>query len=109
MHLDDVCWQERYDANEVYTLQCEITDTPDMLGKLAAAIGTFGAHIVNTTIVELTDATKTLDIVVFCNSREQVDKTAKAINAIDGMDVHDICDEVMEIHRRGRLVSIQRD
>ena len=79
-----------------------------MLGKLTAAIGSADAHIVNTNIVELTDTTKTLDIVVFCSSREQVDKTANAINAIEGMCVQNICDEVMEIHRRGSVEMVSR-
>ncbi len=108
MHLDDVCWQERYDANEVFTIQCEISDKPDMLGKLTAAIGTAGPHIVNTNIVELTDNTKTLDIVVFASSKDQVENAEKAINAIEGMNVHGICDEVMEIHRRGAVDIVSR-
>lgn len=108
MQLDDVCWQERYNANEVFTLQCEISDKPDMPGKLATAIGSAGVHIVNTNIVELSDSTKTLDVVVFASSKEQVDNAEKAINAVEGMKVIGICDEVMEIHRRGAVDMVSR-
>ena len=108
MHLEDVCWQDRYIASEVYTLRCEIADKADMLGKLTAAVGSVGAQIVNTTIVELSDATKTIDVVVFCKSREQVENAANAVNAVDGMDVRNICDEIMEIHKRGSIDIVSR-
>jgi len=108
MQLDDVCWQERYNANEVFTIRCEISDEPDMLGKLTTAIGSAGLHIVNTNTAELTDTTKTLDIVVFASSTEQVDNAEKAINAAEGMNVIAICDEVMEIHRRGAVEIVSR-
>jgi len=108
MQLDDVCWQERYNANEVFTIQCEISDKPDMPGKLNTAIGSTGAHIVNTTIVELTENTKTLDIVVFASSKEQVENAENEINAAEGMKVIGICDEVMEIHRRGAIDIVSR-
>ena len=108
MHLDDVCWQDRYNASRVYTIRCEIADKPDMLGKLTAAIGSAGLQIVNTSIVELTDTTKTLDIVVLASSADQVGNAEKAVNAADEMGVVAICDEVMDIHKRGAIEMVSR-
>ncbi len=108
MHLDDVCWQDRYNASHVYTIRCEITDKPDMLGILTSAIGSAGLQIVNTNIVELTDTTKTIDIVVLASSACQVDKAEKTINLADEMDVVAICDEVMNIHKRGTIEMVSR-
>ena len=108
MYLEGSSWQERYLANEVFTLRCSIVDKPGMLGKVSTAIGKCNVHIGTIDLIELHADKQIRDFLVHCSSDDQITEISDCVNAIDGVEVVEIFDEVMEIHRRGTIEMVSR-
>lgn len=103
-----ISWQDRYDAPEVYTIQCMIKDIPGMLGKIISAIGTTNTNLDAITTTGISSTHKMRDIRVFCKNSEQLNEAVRQINSIDGASVVGIIDEVVEIHKRGPIETLSR-
>ncbi len=108
MYLKGSSWQERYLANQVYTLRCRIAEKPGMVGKIAQAIGTCDVHVGTIDLVELGATDQNREILVFCKTTDQLDKVVNAVNAIQDAKVLEVVDEVAEIHRRGTIQMVSR-
>ena len=103
MYLKASSWQQRYSADNIYTLRCEITDVPGMLGKVASAIGNSGAQIGDIKLAGLDADNKTRDITVFCTDKKLIENVKTNVGKVDGVTVIEVFDDIMEIHRRGAI------
>ena len=103
MYLKASSWQQRYNADNIYTLRCEISDKPGMLGKIASAIGNTGAQIGDIKLAGLDADNKVRDITVYCTDKKLIDNVKSNVAKIDGVNVLEVLDDIMEIHRRGAI------
>jgi len=103
MDLTSTSWQERYQSRGVYTLRCKLADKPGMLGVLTSAIGASGTHIGNIEIVGIDGQSKFRDVTVYCPSPANLNDLVQKIKQIDGVEVVEVRDDVLEAHRRGTI------
>lgn len=108
MILNQTSWQERYHASEIYTLRCKVYDKPGMLGKLITAIGQAQVHLGDIRTVGIQSHSKMRDIQVYCSNKEHLEDLLKKVEAIEGVEVLSIKDDVLEIHRRGAIEMVSR-
>jgi malate dehydrogenase (oxaloacetate-decarboxylating) len=108
MDINKTSWQERYRASEIYTLQCKISDKPGMLGKITTAIGKAQAHVGDITTVGIESHSKIRDIQVYCTSKKHLNEVTDQLNAIEGIEILSVKDNVLEIHRRGAIEMVSR-
>ena len=108
MKMKNVSWQERYHAPEIFTLICRLEDKPGMLGKVISAIGDSNTHVGSILTTGVDTSHKIRKIRVFCSDQEHLAEVVSIIEAIDGVEVQDVVDEVMEIHRRGPIETVSR-
>ena len=108
MKMKNVSWQERYHAPEIFTLVCRLEDRPGMLGKVISAIGDINTHVGSILTVGVESRHKIRKIRVFCADQEHLAEVVSIIEAIDGVEVQDVIDEVMEIHKRGPIETVSR-
>ena len=79
-----------------------------MLGKLISAVGQVGAHIGTVNIAALQSRHKIRDITVYCSDKKHLDMLLNTINRISGIEVLDVRDDVLEMHRRGAIRMVSR-
>lgn len=108
MNTNNISWQDRYRAPEVYTIKCEMIDTPDKLGQVLSAIGNAGVNVDSLDTIKVCKTHKVRNIKVFCKNKQQLDTVLANINAIEGAKVLDTVDEVLEIHKRGPIKTVSR-
>lgn len=108
MDMGSTSWQQRYHASEIFTLRCRVRDEPGMLGRLITAIGQTGAHVGTLQVVGLDSRHKIRDITVYCSDRTHLDNILDILNQIDGIDVLNVKDDILEMHRRGAIETISR-
>ena len=108
MKMKNVSWQERYHAPEIFTLICRLEDKPGMLGKVISAIGQSNTHVGSILTTGVESSHKIRKIRVFCSDQEHLAEVISVIEEIDGVDVLEVVDEVMEIHRRGPIETVSR-
>ena len=106
--METTSWQERYHAAEIYTLSCKILDRPSMLGRLTATIGQCDVQIGSINVVGLDSEYKIRDITVYCADKKHLDNLLVVIDKLEGVEVIEIRDDVLEIHRRGTIETRSR-
>ncbi len=106
--IANISWQERYHASQVYTLRCKIFDRPSMLGKLTTTIGNAGAHIGTIAVSGLESQHKIRDITVFCINQDHLNQVTKAVQKLDGVELMEIRNNVLESHYRGAIETHSR-
>ena len=95
MYLEGSSWQERYLANEVFTLRCKIADKPGMLGKVSQAIGNCNVHVGTIDLVELDAQNQIRDFLIHCSSDAEMEKVVESVKALDDVEIIEVFDEVM--------------
>ncbi|MBN2842810.1 MAG: NAD-dependent malic enzyme [Sedimentisphaerales bacterium] len=108
MNTNNISWQDRYHAPEVYCIKCEIIDKPGKLGEVVSAIGKAGVNIDTLETIEVSKTHKVRSIRVFCKNKQQLTDTLANINALDGVKVLETIDQVVEIHNRGPIKTVSR-
>lgn len=108
MDMKNTSWQERYHASEIFTLRCKVLDKPGMLGKLITTIGQAGAHIGTINVAGLDSQYKLRDITIYCRDKEHLEAILDIANQCQGVEVINVKDDVMEIHRRGTIEVTSR-
>ena len=108
MNLQNTSWQERYHASDICTLRCKVYDQPGMLGRLITAIGQTHAHVGTISTVGIQHQSKIRDIQVFCSGPDHLTELLGIIRNIEGIEVLNVRDEVLEIHRRGTIETKSR-
>lgn len=106
--LNNISWQERYHASEIYTLSCKLLDRPSMLGKLITTIGENGAHVGPISLTGLDNEFKLREITIYCVDKNHLKTILGKIDELVGVSVLNIRDDVLEIHRRGTIETHSR-
>jgi len=101
--MKKMSWQERYHASQIYTLRCKIDDTPGMLGKLITTIGQTKTHLGDISTIGIESHSKIRDVQVYCTNKEHLEKLLESVKKVDGIQILNIRDDVLEIHRRGAI------
>lgn len=96
-------WQQRYAAPEIYTIRCRISDKPGMLARLCSVIGELNANIGKIQQVDVGEGYKIRDIRVYLAEKGTLKAITDRLNDLEGIEVEQVIDEVMEIHRRGSI------
>ena len=107
-NLKGSSWQQRYNACEIYTLRCKITDQPGMFARLLTALGQTGAQLGEIVQVDLDGPCKIRDITVFLSDAQQLVSLEQNIQTLEGVEILSKRDEIMEIHRRGAINVVSR-
>ena len=101
-------WQQRYAANEIFTLRCRILDKPGMLAKVTDAIGKFDGQLGDIKLVDVEKDYKVRDITVFLKDKAQLEKITATISALADISIVKTTNEILEIHRRGAIEVVSR-
>ena len=96
-------WQQRYSARQMKTLRCRIEDNPRTVGAICSAIGQTGANLGAIDLVDLEPRHQVRDISVYLTDTKQLDAILAGLKALAGVEVLQVRDEILEIHRRGSI------
>jgi malate dehydrogenase (oxaloacetate-decarboxylating) len=108
LEMKGTSWQQRYDAGEIFTLRCRIVDKPGMFGELGQAIGQAGGHLGQINLIEVEPEHKTRDVTVYLKDKSQLEKVLAQIKRIKEIEVLEVRDEILEVHRRGAIKVVSR-
>ncbi|MFA6175552.1 MAG: malic enzyme-like NAD(P)-binding protein [Phycisphaerae bacterium] len=108
MKISDISWQERYRAPFIYTLRCKINDKVGALASLMTAISATNTHVGDIAVVSVDETAKIRDIQVFCTGEKHLDDVVAAVKKVRGIELIDVCDEVLKIHSRGMIETRSR-
>ena len=108
IELKGTSWQQRYSATQIHTLRCRVVDKPGMLGALCTAIGKAGANIGPIDMVEAEPEHMLGDITLYITNAQQLEGVLSAIRDLEGAEIVDVQDDILEIHRRGSIEMLSR-
>lgn len=100
--------QERYKATNVFTLKCKILDKPGMLSKVTGAVSSADVNIDQIKTLKIDSDCRICSITIFCRNIDDVEVVKAEIAKLDGVELVNIIDEVLEIHRRGTIETKSR-
>jgi malate dehydrogenase (oxaloacetate-decarboxylating) len=78
-------------------------DVVGMLGKVTTAIGQTKTQLGDIKTIGFEGSTKIRDIQVYCSNKQQLAKVVEAVKKIDGVEISNVQDDILEIHRRGAI------
>ncbi len=90
------------------TLRCRNEQRPGVLGGLLTAIGAVGGWVGEIQIVRAGARTITRDITIFADDLEHLDTILKAIAHTPGVEILEVRDEVLDMHRGGKIAVRSR-
>lgn len=94
------------DDKIVRTLRCKNLNVPGTLGKLTSTIGKLGAEIGNISTVYLGHHYTIRDMDVLADSHEHLERLIKAVSRLRSVSVLQVIDDVLELHRNGKIKMI---
>ena len=94
---------EKYAFKLVKKIRIRIHDVPGAFGKFAVELGKHGAMLGDITKVHLTSQHVTRDVMMFFDSQEQFERTIGALEKFKGYKILSIEDEVLNVHRGGKI------
>lgn len=106
--MKSVNWQERYHAALIHTVRLRIRDLPGKLAETLAAIGSQGAPVGDIRMVGVDSQYRVRDVQIFFTGEDHRDKTLDALRAVDEIEIVQVCDDVLEIHRAGAIETRSR-
>jgi malate dehydrogenase (oxaloacetate-decarboxylating) len=90
------------------TLRCRNEQRPGVLGGLLTAIGSVGGSIGEIRTVRSGARTITRDITIFADDLEHLDTILKAIARTPGVEIQEVRDHVLDMHRGGKIAVRSR-
>ncbi len=99
---------EKYAHKLVKKIRFRIPDVPGALGHLASALGAQGAVLGDIVTEHVTSNYIVRDITIFFDTKEQFNAAVSAVNKLKGYKVLDVEDEVLEIHKGGKVAMTPR-
>jgi malate dehydrogenase (oxaloacetate-decarboxylating) len=94
---------EKYAFKLVKRIRLRIIDVPGAFGKMAVELGRHGAMLGDISKVHVTSHYITRDIIMFFDTQEQFEETISALEKLKGYKIFSIEDEVLNIHRGGKI------
>lgn len=101
-------WLERYNSKFIMTFRVKIQDHPGSLAELLETIGRAGGSMGDIRIVDADSTCKIRDIQVFIVDKIHVDAIIEAIGTLPGVELLQVVDDVLEIHRDGAIETRSR-
>jgi malate dehydrogenase (oxaloacetate-decarboxylating) len=101
-------WQERYNARFIISVRVRIHDSPGTLAALLEAIAGAGASVGDITIVGADSTHKIRDLQLFLVDAERLKDAIAAIRGLDTVELLEVTDEVLEVHRGGPIETRAR-
>jgi malate dehydrogenase (oxaloacetate-decarboxylating) len=92
----------------IRTIRVRNANVPGVLGALASAIGSAGANIGNLATVHIAQAHVVRDIDVQVQDLHHLEDVLRAVNDLPGVDVLETRDEVLGLHRGGKIRTVSR-
>ncbi len=99
---------EKYAHKLVKKIRFRIPDVPGAFGYLASALGEQGAVLGDIVTENVTSNYIIRDITIFFDTKEQFNAAVHAVKKLKGYKVLDIADEVLEIHKGGKVGMASR-
>ncbi len=87
----------------VKTLRVALLDTPGTLGRLCLAIGEQGASVGEVRLLREGRTHKVRDVSVYVDDEAHLGRVLKAVEALEGISVQEVIDEVLRRHRGGKI------
>lgn len=94
---------EKYDFKLIKRIRIRIHDVPGAFGKLAVELERYGAMLGDITKVDLTSQHITRDLIMYFDNQKQFEETKAALEKIKKCKILSIEDEVLNIHRNGKI------
>jgi malate dehydrogenase (oxaloacetate-decarboxylating) len=92
----------------IRTIQVRNSNVPGVLGSLATAVGQAGANIGNIVTVHISQNHVVRDIDVVVRDELHLADVLYQLNSLDAVDVLDTRDEVLSLHRGGKIEMVSR-
>ncbi len=99
---------DKYAHKLVKKIRFRIPDVPGALGRLALTIGSQGAVLGDILTEHVTSNYIIRDITVFFDTKEQCNNALRAIRKLKGYKVLGVEDEVLNIHKGGKVAMMPR-
>ncbi|MDP6545791.1 MAG: malic enzyme-like NAD(P)-binding protein [Phycisphaerae bacterium] len=99
--LSQQAMQDRYQRNIVFGVRVALTDGEDAMAAILAAINAADARCGLITLAEERHGSVLHDLQIFTTGDEQMARTQKAIEDIEGVELIEVVDLAMELHRGG--------
>lgn len=99
---------EKYAHKLVRKVRFRIPDVPGAFGKLATALGAQGAVLGDIVTEHVTSNYIIRGITIFFDTKEQLDASLSAIRKLKGYKILEVDDEVLRIHRGGKVAVTPR-
>lgn len=87
------------------TLRCRNRNMPGVLGRLLTMIGDQGGYVGEIETVSFGNNYAVRDIDILCENEAILQKILDAVKRAPDVDVLEVRDEVMDIHRGGKICS----
>ncbi len=101
--LKGTSWQQRYACSEIYTVKCKIKDEPAYFAKLTEIIANSGANINDIKMIKAEKQSLIWAVKLFMKSTDQLKNFIDSIKKADGLEMIEMIDEVLEMHKRGAI------
>ncbi len=94
---------EKYDFKLIKRIRIRIHDVPGAFGRVAVELGRYGAMLGDITKVYVTSQHITRDLIMYFDNQKQFEETKAALEKIKRCKILSIEDEVLNIHRGGKI------
>ena len=101
-------WQERYNAKLIITFRVKVDDRPGALSDVLEAIGEAGGSMGNIRIIDADSTHKIRDMQTFIVDKPRLEAIIEAINGLECVELLQVIDDVLEIHREGAIETRSR-
>src|SRR3990172_2579870 len=88
----------------IRTLRCKNKNIVGVLAKLISTISSYGADIGTISTVSLGEFQNIRDISILVNNDDHLNEIVEAIRKLPEVELEAVIDEVLEIHRGGKLL-----
>ncbi len=106
--LSTTSWQERYGARVIYTFRCRLADRAEHLGQVVSLIGSKGIHTGDLHVVGVDEQSKDYSITVYASDTPVVEALIADLNAMTGVSVLEVRNDIMETHRKGTIKIVSK-
>ncbi|KAA0258546.1 NAD-dependent malic enzyme [Deferribacter autotrophicus] len=92
-----------YSDKIICTVRIKIFDKPGFLGKVATIVGDYGGMFGEIKTVHIGKDYKIRDLDIYTDDEKKFAEIVSAIDALDGIEILEIKDVVMEVHEGGKI------
>ncbi len=108
VEMKGTSWQQRYKASEIFTLRFRIKDEPEIFAGLMTGVAQMGANISEIKLAGIEKEYKIQDITFYLKDKKQFEKLLTTVNNVSGVEVVNVSNDILEMHRRGAIEIVSR-